>query len=72
MGRGPAPWASATGDQDKASACSPAPPPNPLARLPSAAALTQSTRPADWLEGKNYNVGVGMGGEARSRAVSQG
>lgn len=47
-------------------------PPTPLTGLPNAAALTQSTRPADWLEGKNYNVGVGVGGEARSRAVSQG
>lgn len=37
-------------------------PPTPLAGLPNAAALTQSTRPADWLEEKNYNVGVGMGG----------
>lgn len=40
-----------------------------LARLPNAVALTQSTQLADWLKGKDYNVGwaeLGWAGKPQS------
>lgn len=52
------PWASATlGTQMGPRPLTCPTPPAPLVRLPDAVALTQSTQLADWLKGKDYNVG---------------
>lgn len=64
--RGPGrPWASATWGTQRGPHPLTCPTSRaPLARLPSAVALTQSTQLADWLKGKDYNVGWAESGWA--------